>query len=802
MYGTSWEFQKKANADSRHIQVKIEIPNHPDLTEDEIIGFELTESLCDNEVALGTANAQIFNLTCRADGYTFQSAHLKPYIGFDDEWCPLGEFIVADIEYTDGEYEITSYDKMAFADRPYTPLLAFPNTCANVMYDISNQLGFTVESTVYPTGELITGLEENCTYRMMIGYIAGLMGTNARFNRDGKLQFTKWRQLVNIYGDVNEDRRVTNADLTIINNELLGTVTSEVNEAVLGRLTVGSAVLGAVVKEKSAVADVNVDGIVDADDVAEIQAYLNGTPYPHTNVGQIRDYPEEIPTSRYYLNELTDTGNFTFTSLVSGTEEEQITSGTGRAITFANPYMTQSILDSIRLDMCPFTYDAGECTYICNPSYEVGDILRLNGRDFPLMSQVIEYNGGLKATVKAFGVSEEHQTITAHIPTLIEGVRQIGAMAEKVAEINTELNNAQGLYGGTYKELYGSDIDPSALSGLPIGWRVINNTDSNKWWQMTYNGLAFTNDGGQSYKIGITNTGKIMADDIVANAVLSNKITAQNLEITGGKIDITTADMDYDLIKLAYGASLAQLTPSLIEFSDASKSASMSKGKIYVEDYSVVYGATNIEGGRISCTELNAPTIKENGTSISSKYAQLGTNNTFTGTVNYFTGGLQVTGNIGAGTEISAGHFAGALGTSSNPQRVYLNPVSISPSNWTDAGYSTNTGGLGYQSSSRKYKKYIGEVKEERLKPERLYDLPVVQFKYRAGSVEDGVPDDFQIGFIAEDMDEIYPFACYYKDGDPEAWTGKNLIPAMLKLIQEQHAEIESLKEAVNELNK
>lgn len=796
MYQVSYNYQQRTNADSRHIQAKIEVSAQTDLTEDDIIEFEVKESVCDGSLSIGTANSQVLELTCRSTSHTFYSAHLKPYIGLDDEWCPLGVFIVADVECTDGEYKITAYDRMAYLDEEYIPTVYFPSSCANIIDDISTIAGFTVESgIVYPSGNFITGIPENGTYRQMIGYVAGLMGKNARFNRDGELTFGWFKELIDIYGDVDDDHYVTPLDVDIIESDLIGSTTVPEYEAILGRLIVGSARMGAEIKEKSFVADVNEDGMVDSDDVDEIQAYIDGTPYPDTKVGQISAYKEEIPPSRYYLNELTDVGTFTFTALISGTQDNPIESGSGRAISFDNPFMTQARLNTLRSELMPFTYDAGQVTFIGNPSYEVGDIVRINGRDFPIMNQSMVYNGGLKATIESYGLTEEKQLATNSIPTLIESIREVSAIEQKVAEITADLNNAQGLYGGTYKELYGSDLDPSALSGLPIGWRVINNNDPLKWWQMTYNGLAFTSNGGASYKVGITNEGNIIANDIAANSVLSNKVTAQNLEITGGKIDITTSSGDYDTIKLAYSTELMQLSAGYIDFTAGTSASSLTAGRFVIEKAAL---QTIIEGGIISCSTLNATSIKENGHSL----AKLDTNNTFTGTANYFTGGVQVTGNIGAGEEISAGHFAGALGTSSAPQRVYLNPVSISPSNWTDAGYSTNTGGLGYQSSSRKYKKYIGEVKEERLKPERLYDLPVVQYKYRAGSIEDGVPDDFQIGFIAEDMDEIYPFACYYKDGDPEAWTGKNLIPAMLKLIQEQHAEIESLKEEINGLTK
>ena len=51
-------------------------------------------------------------------------------------------------------------------------------------------------------------------------------------------------------------------------------------------------------------------------------------------------------------------------------------------------------------------------------------------------------------------------------------------------------------------------------------------------------------------------------------------------------------------------------------------------------------------------------------------------------------------------------------------------------------------------------------------------------------------------GFIAEEMNNVYPIACEYNEnGEPENWNERYVIPPMLALIQEQHEEIESLKQ-------
>lgn len=102
--------------------------------------------------------------------------------------------------------------------------------------------------------------------------------------------------------------------------------------------------------------------------------------------------------------------------------------------------------------------------------------------------------------------------------------------------------------------------------------------------------------------------------------------------------------------------------------------------------------------------------------------------------------------------------------------------------------------------SSRKWKKDIKDVED--IDCTALYDLKVRQFKFREDYISN--VKDFRfgrdvIGLIAEEVDEIFPIACDYDiDGEPENWNDRYMIPAILKLVQEQHIEIEALKEKLS----
>lgn len=112
-----------------------------------------------------------------------------------------------------------------------------------------------------------------------------------------------------------------------------------------------------------------------------------------------------------------------------------------------------------------------------------------------------------------------------------------------------------------------------------------------------------------------------------------------------------------------------------------------------------------------------------------------------------------------------------------------------------------NSDGSVYRStaSSQEYKTDIQDIQSEVLNPEKLYDLPVREFKYKEGYLtkEDPRIDTFVPGFIAEEVAEVYPIACEYDGDKPENWNIRLIIPAMLKLIQDQKKEIDTLKELI-----
>jgi hypothetical protein len=111
--------------------------------------------------------------------------------------------------------------------------------------------------------------------------------------------------------------------------------------------------------------------------------------------------------------------------------------------------------------------------------------------------------------------------------------------------------------------------------------------------------------------------------------------------------------------------------------------------------------------------------------------------------------------------------------------------------------------------SSIKYKHDFKREFNEDLDPHKLYDVPIYQFKFQTNHLDNEKDiryDKAVIGFITESLAKHYPIACDYEyDRKTEnykalGWNEKYMIPPMLSLIQEQHKEIESLKNEVSDL--
>lgn len=105
--------------------------------------------------------------------------------------------------------------------------------------------------------------------------------------------------------------------------------------------------------------------------------------------------------------------------------------------------------------------------------------------------------------------------------------------------------------------------------------------------------------------------------------------------------------------------------------------------------------------------------------------------------------------------------------------------------------------------SSIRYKNSIEDINSKSLDPRLLYGVKIRQFKFNKDYISDKNDERYDRltpGFIAEELEEIYPRAVFHENGKAEGWDLTVIVPPMLALIQEQHKDIEQLKSEIERL--
>ena len=428
MYNVSPTFKTLASSNNRTVSCKLLI-NGTEIDPELIVSLNFKEaSSSGSNISLGEAISNVIELKLYKNDIWLKGAEIKPYISFDGkEYCPLGIFYASEINKDKTYINITAYDKMALLNEKYVPTITFPCNLLKVIKDIANQYDFPFVSAEF-LYQQIENYNIECTVREMIGYIAGMGGCNAKFNRDGRLQFKFYK---------------------------------------------GSNI------------------------VLEDEVFLDGQ--------------SDTSEDEYIIS-----------ALVSGSGDNELKIGNGKAITFVNPYITNDHLSYIYDTYLPFSYRAAKVKYRGNPAIEIGDIIYVNDADghpykIPIMSQEFEFNGGLSATIESYGISDEMDVISNFKPENVEFNRRITTLEQMQ-------NKILGSDGGYYEVLLDKNDN-----NRPYGTAWWSDQSKTQGWKFTYGGLGYFNNNTLQH-IGITNDGNIVANNIASNGLITNSFTV-------GKID-------------------------------------------------------------------------------------------------------------------------------------------------------------------------------------------------------------------------------------------------------------------------
>ena len=212
MYSASSGFYDAMIAPGRAIKTKALFNGtttiYGDGTDGAVVSLTVTETMDTDCLSIGVTGMAQLDISIRQPSTPIPLANgtVIPYIGTevsgDDEWIPMGKFYITDVQTKDGEVcKITAYDGFSLMEKPYEPGVSFPAASADIATDICTQCGLTYAGTV-PSATIDTAVEG--TMREWIGWLAGLGGRSARFDRDGQLRMM-WYNSSNYAVSIDED---------------------------------------------------------------------------------------------------------------------------------------------------------------------------------------------------------------------------------------------------------------------------------------------------------------------------------------------------------------------------------------------------------------------------------------------------------------------------------------------------------------------------------------------------------------------------------------------------------------------
>lgn len=464
MYSVTDAFNAACAAPGREITSKILFNGTTELAASEVQEISITEQFGSSDgVTIGAA----FSSQCKVVIYKqtpalpLSGGNFTPYAGImvdgAAQFAPKGKFYIPSdgVEKTgDLWLTITGYDRMAGLTAEYVPTIPFPATPTQMLVDVCAQAHVTAPSVTMPDIQIATPYSGSL--RQQIGWLAGLIGCNAKFDATGNLVFC-W------YAD--------------------------------NGLTLGW----------------------------DVQ-YMDGL-------------------------ELTADGAFTINSLLTGTEENPISVGTGLGITSTNPYMTAEQAAVVLAQISGKSLMPCKLKWRGNPAVEAGDSVTVTGRDGKaltvyVMEQRMTIKGGMSADITCYGPEDADYAVES--PTQKKVQRQYDDVRKAFQDATSRIIGAKG---GYFEITYDED-------GYPTGW-VIRNTpsveDDTKMWIMSAGGLGYSSDGGKTVTdIALTDDGKILGSALIIKQDdvdgLSAALSAINGELTSR---ITRAEAESEIKQTA-----------------------------------------------------------------------------------------------------------------------------------------------------------------------------------------------------------------------------------------------------------
>lgn len=723
-----------------------------------------------NEFAVGTSCIQMCEVMLYgASDCEFEKKYLKIYIGYERdekftvdgmrfpkiEWLPMGTFFTTEVTKKGKWVSFVGYDRTyKYTDMIYVPSKSLGNnpTVYDVFMDIFKFTGAPYDAESFENMmharvdmKLLYGTDEDgnttgYSVRNAMAFLSGKVGCNIIVNRYDKFQLLDYSFAV-LKQDIGDGEYIEEGEYKITDSIISN-------------------------------AEIAGDGIhgmryIDAMNSHAAVRYDNGnTDYKN---GIVLDSPiiateNEAKAVLNHINNIYLWKGGTF-------------------------YMTPCSFKLLNGDA---TLELGDIiSYVPTKTYALGEQTYI-----PIMHMGINYTGKPEIDIAAYSQTETQQ-------------------ANRTGPIGRQFSAFKRAADNKYKFLDEAiEIVSNQITGADGGYIVVDKNEDGSWRQMRVlddienpnsmivlnkNGIGFSNDGsGNITSAAITIDGKIVANSMTGGVLQAAQgyiggWTINDTKISGGDTSKGEKTAVMQLPPTAEGGRqwvFAAGGSNHYSYSDCPFRVDY-RGKLYATDADIS-GKITADTGKIAGWNINSSYLygdygrqraliqKPKSSSSFVFSTQVKSGDSYVGTWYVRADGKMFCRyGLNVAAYVSANSYLCVNGNGD----VYI--------------------GNALSTSAERFKENITEAINEDLDPNILYDVPIVQFNYKKEFNGMDRGHGTQIGMIADWFDENYPNAALYDDnGEIENWDERIIIPAMLKLIQEQKKQIDDLEERIKALEK
>ena len=196
MHTVTDAFNAACSAPGREITSKVNFNGTTDLPASEIQEIVITEQFGSSDgVTIGAAFSSSCKVTFyKQDNLPLNGAYFIPSVGImvggEAQYVQKGKYYIPSDGVEDSGklwVTVTGYDRMAGLTEDYMPTITFPATPAQVLADVCKQAGVTPPAVTMPSIQIAAPYTG--TLRQQLGWLAGLIGCNAKFDATGNLVF-------------------------------------------------------------------------------------------------------------------------------------------------------------------------------------------------------------------------------------------------------------------------------------------------------------------------------------------------------------------------------------------------------------------------------------------------------------------------------------------------------------------------------------------------------------------------------------------------------------------------------------